>query len=92
MELAALLTVFALVVISTACGIAVLSHRFDDTLLQRVALSGMCIGSMSCAFWVWDAGYVPPGGVLMAVGAALLAAETARKIVTRICRGAWREY
>lgn len=87
-----LLTVFALVVVAFASSLAVLSHRFDDTLMQRVALSGICIGSMSCAAWVWDAGYVPPGGVLMAVSAALFAAETARKIIKRICRGAWREY
>lgn len=87
-----LLTVLALAVISTASGLAVLSHRFDDTLLQRVALSGICIGSMSCAFWVWDAGYVPPGAALMAASGALFSAETARKISRRICRGAWREY
>jgi hypothetical protein len=86
------LTAFALIVLAASCGAAVLSPRFDDTLIQRVALAGMCIGAMSCAVWVWDANYVPEGGVMLALSGAVFALETVRKIVKRICRGAWREY
>jgi hypothetical protein len=85
-------TVFALAVLSASCGAAVFSNRFDDTLIQRVALAGMCIGAMSCAVWAWNTNYVPEGGVMLALSGAVFALETVRKIIKRVCRGVWREY
>lgn len=90
MTLDAGLTVSALLVVALLSGLAVFSTMFEDTLMQRLALTGMAIGSLSLAWAVWRAGEAAHVLTWYALANALFCAETARKLVRKLKKGRWR--
>jgi hypothetical protein len=46
-----MLTICSLLVMAAGSGYAIFSTKFHDTLLQRFALSGICLGCVSMAWW-----------------------------------------
>ena len=46
-----MLTAIAMVVLAMAAALAVFGPYFDDSLLQRIALSGICITALAVAWW-----------------------------------------
>lgn len=60
---------------------AVLSHQFRDNLLQRVGLSGICLGAALSAYVMWRG--EPPATntfVLLAYGVAVYGVGTFLKV------------
>lgn len=83
----AAITVFACCFISLACVMGVLSHLFDDTLIQRVALGAMSIFALGIAWFVLRGGELTYSmhGLLGCV--AIHCAEVMRKVWNRHRRG-----
>jgi hypothetical protein len=46
-----MLTICSLLVMAAGSGYAIFSQKFHDTLLQRVSLSGVCVGCVGMAWW-----------------------------------------
>lgn len=70
----------ALVTVAVSCLAGVLSHKFDDNLLQRVGLSIACLGA--CLRLIELFGYFPDdtkARYLFTYGAALFCTGTAWK-------------
>jgi hypothetical protein len=86
-----LAAVVALCALSVLCAVGVLSTAYHDTLVQRIALAGICIGALGVAWWCWTAASVPGPVAVLAVSACAFAVETGRKLWTRIRRGAWTQ-
>lgn len=90
MTLDAGLTVSAMLVVAILSGLAVFSPLFDDTLLQRLALTGMALGSLALASAVWRTGEASHVLTWYALANAMFCAETARKLVRKLKKGRWR--
>ncbi len=79
-----------LLVLAGICGLAVFHPRFDDTLLQRVALGGICLGCLGMAYWMLDA-RDPPRALRWCIWfGAIFALETGRKIQAKVRKGTFR--
>ncbi len=59
---------------------AVLSHVFDDNLLQRVGLSAICIGATLSAWVMLRGGESNNPFVLLAYGLAIYGVGTTQKV------------
>jgi hypothetical protein len=46
-----MLTICSLLVMAAGSGYAIFSAKFHDTLLQRISLSGVCVGCVGMAWW-----------------------------------------
>ncbi len=83
------LTVSGLWTLAVLCAVAVLSPAYHDTLVQRAALGGVCIGAAALACWCWRNQAAPGAILVLAVSGAAFALETARKVWLRVRRGTW---
>lgn len=61
------------------CAAAVLSHKFADTLPQRIALGVACLGAMATG-WYCNTNPLPGGIELLLWGGAAFATATAHKL------------
>ena len=73
------LTIACLVVVSTLSGVAVFHPDFDDTLLERICLTGICIGALGLAYEVCKTQTVSSSITWLSVCAAGYALEVGRK-------------
>lgn len=48
-----MLTSIAMIVLALAAAFAVFGPYFDDSLPQRISLSGICITALAVAWWAW---------------------------------------
>lgn len=90
MTAANVLFIAACVVVALLALVAVLAHSYHDTLLQRLALSGLSISAFALAWHALrGASEIDGAQALFAGSLALFAAETARKVAWRRYRGRW---
>jgi hypothetical protein len=75
--------------VAVAAVLAVLSHIYDDTLSQRIALALIALGATVQISYIVHTGYTSPGWGFMLAGVALYAAATVAK-VWRLWRAAGR--
>lgn len=89
MTLDAAVTAGAMLVVAVCCAVAVFSHSFHDTFMQRAGLAGVTIGAAGVAALALRQGEVPEPMVVLAVSAAMFSLETARKVIVKRRSGRW---
>ncbi len=89
MDLLTLMNVALCLVIFAICGMAVFSSFYDDTLTQRIALSGMALGALAVAGWIWNLGWTPTAVTFCIWPAAIFAVSTGAKIRLKVRKGTY---
>lgn len=74
------LTIICLLVVAVLSASAIFHHAFHDTLFQRVALAGFCLGALAIAWGIYQSGQVDDRVAWCSWFAALYGLETARKL------------
>lgn len=75
-------TIVALLVIAAVACLAVFHPSFEDTLVQRISLAGICIGALSGAYTATKE-VIPSGLEVAAIAAAVYALECGRIVKKR---------
>lgn len=81
-----LLTVVSLAIIASLSGLAVFHPAYNDTAIQRISISGLCLGALASIKWCFTVGDVPDPVVWCSVAGAIYSLETARKALKFHCR------
>lgn len=76
----AALSIFSLLLVAVLCGIGTLSHKFDDNLLQRIGMGGICLSNLVLAHHVYKLDIVEPSCLVLAGGMLSFALGTAKKV------------
>lgn len=63
----------SLLIVAVVCAVAVLHHRYDDNLLQRIGMSLICIGAIGEVFSSSRPVTHSNSGLLIAIGLACFA-------------------
>lgn len=75
-----LVTIGSLLLISIMSGIAVYYPDYEDSLLERLSLVSLSIGSFGAAAYIHKLEDVPMAVVLCSVGGAVYSIEAGRKV------------
>ncbi len=76
-----IITIAALLVVATISVIAVFNKAFKDTIVQRICLSGFCIGSLSLAWNIFNGMEVSEHLMFGSVLSAVWGLEATRKVL-----------
>ena len=71
---------------SGAC-FAIFSKRINDTLLERISLSGISISSAAVVWYLWSFGWISPAGFYLSMSFGLYVASVTWKHWRRYSRG-----
>lgn len=74
------LTLLSLFVVSVLCAVGALYKHYEDNLLQRVGMAGICLANIGLIVQVWEYQAVNHACGMLAVSMAIFALGVAAKV------------